>query len=212
MIDSRSSLLRFGHPAVLIGIGVLFLATVVDPDFSWKTRSLSSVGEANGLDLLALGSLDQVAFLLFNGALLVGGLLGLFFVFGLGSVLDDPTATAGTVLGVLTLVGMIGVGIAYLDGPFGGFHFLFATLLFFGLTFTMWTFGTAFVRTGDASFGIASIWLSNAQVVVWILWIILETMVFTDDGDTWTYFAVPEFAAALSFGVWVVATARRYGD
>lgn len=212
MTDSHAKLLRFGNPAVVVGIGVVFLATVVDPAFSWETRSLSSVGEANGLDLFALGSADQIAFLLFNGGLLVGGLLGLPFVLGLGSVVDGPAARVGTAVGVLTLLGMAGVGIAYLDGPFGGLHFPLAATLFFGLTFTMWTFGTAFVRTGDVSFGVASIWSSNAQVVVWIRWILLEAMAFTDDGDTWTYFAVPEFVAALTFGVWVVATARRYGD
>ena len=211
MTDSRRSLLRFGRPAVAVGVGVVFLATLLDPDFSWETRSLSSIGEANGLDVLALGSLDQVAFLLFNGGLLLGGLLGLLFVVGLGSVTDGTASTVGTAWGVLTLLGMAGVGIAYIDGPFGDFHFLFASLLFFGLTFTMWTFGTAFVVRGDEPFGIATLWASNAQVVVWIVWILLEAMVFTDDGDTWTYFAVPEFVAALAFGVWVVATVRRYG-
>jgi len=209
MIRSRESLLSFGYPAVVLGFGFMFLGTLIDPEFAWKTRSLSSIGEANGHELLAVGSLDQIAFLLFNGGLILGGLIGLPFVVVLGSLTEGTASTAGTVCGVLTLLGMSGVGVAYLDGPLGGLHFLFATTLFFGLTFTMWTFGTAMALGDDPRYGIGTIWLSNAQVFLWIVWIIAEAMALTGD-DVWTYFAVPEFVAGLAFGGWVVVTARRY--
>ncbi len=209
MTELRDRLLTFGYPAVAFGVGFVFLATLVDPAFSWETRSLSSIGEANGLGLFALGSTDQLAFLLFNGGLLVGGLAGLPFMIGLGKATEGTTSTVGVVLGLLTLIGMLGVGVAYLDGPLAGLHFPFAATLFFGLTFTLWTFGTAMILGGDELYGVASIWLSNAQVMFWVFWIIAEAMAFTgDDGRTW--FAVPEFVAALAFGGWVLATARRY--
>jgi len=209
MTELRDRLLTFGYPAVLFGVGFVFLGTLIDPAFSWETRSLSSIGEANGKGLLALGSRDQLAFLLFNGGLLLGGLSGLPFVVGLGKSTEGTASTVATGLGLLTLVGMFGVGVAYLDGPLAALHFPFATTLFFGLTFTMWTFGTAMVLGADRTYGVGTIWLSNAQVVVWILWVIAEAMAFTGD-DVWTYFAVPEFVAALSFGGWVLVTARRY--
>lgn len=211
MTELRDRLLAFGYPAVLFGVGFVFLGTLIDPAFSWETRSLSSIGEANGKGLLALGSTDQLAFLLFNGGLLLGGLTGLPFMIGLGRATEGRASTVGTGLGLLTLVGMFGVGVAYLDGPLNALHFPFATTLFFGLTFTMWAFGTALVLGDDRLYGVGTIWLSNAQVVFWVLWVIAEAMAFTGD-DVWTYFAVPEFVAALFFGGWVVATARRYGD
>lgn len=207
MSDTRRSLLRFGYPAVLVGVGVVFLATLIDPAFSWETRSLSSIGEATDA---GLGSADRIAFLLFNGGLLLGGLVGTLFVVGVGSVLNGRVSTVATVLGVITLLGMAGVGIAYLDGPLASLHFLFATMLFMGQTLTMWAFGSAMVLDGDPEFGVLSIWISNAQLLFWIVWIIAEAMAFTGD-DVWTYFAVPEFIAALAFGTWVIGTARRYG-
>jgi len=208
MSDTRRSLLRFGYPAVVVGVGIVFVATLIDPAFSWETRSLSSIGEATDA---GFGSIDRIAFLLFNGGLLLGGLVGIPFVVGAGSVLDGRVATVATVLGVITLLGMTGVGIAYLDGPLASLHFLFATMLFMGQTLTMWTFGSAMVLDGDPRFGVLSIWISNAQLLFWIFWIIAEAMVFTED-DVWTYFAVPEFVAALAFGTWVIGTARRYGE
>lgn len=207
MSDTRRSLLRFGYPAVFVGVGVVFLATLIDPAFSWETRSLSSIGEATDA---GFGSTDRIAFLLFNGGLLLGGLVGIPFVVGAGSVLDGRVSTVATGLGVITLLGMAGVGIAYLDGPLASLHFLFATMLFMGQTLTMWAFGSAMVLDGDPEFGVLSIWISNVQLLFWIFWIIAEAMAFTGD-DVWTYFAVPEFIAALAFGTWVIGTARRYG-
>jgi hypothetical membrane protein len=207
MSDTRRPLLRFGYPAVAVGVGVVFLATLIDPAFSWETRSLSSIGEATDASLV---SADRIAFFLFNGGLILGGLVGLPFVVGLGRALEGRAATAGTALGALTLLGMTGVGVAYLDGPLASLHFPFAFTLFLGLTLTMWTFGSAMATGDDPRFGVLSIWIANAQLLFWIFWIIGEAMVWTDDGDVWTYFAVPEFVAALSFGTWVVAAVRRY--
>jgi len=62
---------------------------------------------------------------------------------------------------------------------------------------------------GDVREAVGVIWLANLYAIQWVVWIILEAMVFTGDGNTWTYFAVPEFVGAVTVGVWAAWLANR---
>jgi len=209
MTRLRRTLAAFGLAAPAASIGLVFLATLVDPKYSWATRSLSSMGESTGLSLLAVGDPNQLAWVLFNGGLFAGGLLGLPFVALL--VIDgrNRTEKLGAIWFGFALVCMSGVAVAFLESdaapaPFDELHFLFAALLFFSIAIAPWIHGSGMVAAGDARAGLASIWLANVYAVQWVVWIILEAMVFTGDGDTWTYFAVPEFVGALAIGGWAI--------
>jgi len=209
MTGTSERLAQLGYVAPILSVGFIFLGTVVDPAFNWRSRSLSSIGKATGQSLLALGSLDQLAFTLFNGGLLLAPLLGIPFAYLLWTDAAGRTERAAIVLMVVTLLSNGGVGVAYLDGPFASLHFLTAMGAFFGTQITLWVHGSGLVLRGASRSGLQAIWLSNVAAIVWVVWMLLEAFLFTGDGDTWTYFAVPEFVAALAFGSWVVLQARR---
>jgi hypothetical membrane protein len=209
MVETRRLLTRFGYVAPVLSVGFVFLSTLVDPEFSWQSRSLSSIGEATGTSVFALGSLDQLAWTLFNSGLFLAGFLGFPFLVVLWMEAEQRIDRIGIVTMALTLVGSMGVGVSYLDGPYAFIHFPMAALFFFGLTFTLWIYSTGLVKRTGADTGLGGIWLANAHATIWVLWMVLEALVFTGDGDTWTWFAVPEFVGAVIFGSWVVLQARR---
>jgi len=209
MVDRRVALTKLGYVGPVVSVGLTALATLIDPKFDWRSRSLSSVGEATGQSLLALGNLDQLAFSAFNLGLLAAGLLGLPFLVALWADGENRIERVGIGLAVVTLLGSIGVAVAFLDGPFDPFHFLAAMTFFFGLTFTMWVYGTGLAKRTGGARGLGAVWLANVHAVGWVLWIMLEAFLFTGDGDTWTYFAVPEFVGAVCFGAFVFLQARR---
>jgi len=209
MTRLRRILASLGLAAPAASIGLVFLATLVDPKYSWATRSLSSMGESTGLPLLAVADPNQLAWVLFNGGLFAGGLLGLPFVALLFLDGRNPPERIGAAWFGFALVCMSGVAVAFLESdaapaPYDELHFLFAALLFFSIAIAPWIYGSGMVLAGDTRAGLASIWLANVYAVQWVVWIILEAMVFTGDGDTWTYFAVPEFVGALAIGAWAI--------
>lgn len=199
----------FGYLAAGVGLGFIFLATLIDPQFSWQSTSLSSMGSYEGSRLVSVDHLLTPDWLVFNSGLILGGVLGMPFLYRLRQETETTAGRAGIVLFAITLVGMSGVGVAYLDGPLNALHFPMALLFFAGLTFTMWVYGSGLVLRGLPREGVWTMWLANVHAFVWIVWIVLEGMVFTGDGDTWTYFAVPEYIGALLFGAWVAFQARR---
>ncbi|WP_435363791.1 DUF998 domain-containing protein [Haloarchaeobius sp. DYHT-AS-18] len=209
MPDTRRTLDYLGLVAPALALGTLFLATIIDPRFNWASRSLSSMGEATPHSLFALGSADQLAFVLFNGGLLLGSVLGLPFSVRLWQLASNHAERIGVGFLVVALVAMGGVGIAYLDGPVAGLHFLAAVSFFLFGTFALLAYGTGTVLAGEARRGLAILWAGIGHLLVWVFWVVLETMAFTTDGDTWTYFAVPEAVGAVVFGVFVFVTARR---
>jgi hypothetical membrane protein len=204
---SRRPLTYFGYLSPIVGLGLVSLAALVDPQFNWESRSLSSIGEATGRSLFALGTADQIAFLLFNGGLIIAGGLALPFAYRLWAADDDRRPVYAYAVLVVALLSMAGIGIAYLDGPFDAIHLPLANLLFFSLTFTLWLFGTGRVLQGRERYGLAWIWIANAHAFAWVLWIIGEALVFTND-DYWTWFAVPEYVGAILFGAWILLQAR----
>ncbi|WP_435358206.1 DUF998 domain-containing protein [Haloarchaeobius sp. DFWS5] len=207
-MTDRRTLTPFGLAAPAIALSTLFLATLVDPQFSWARRSLSSMGEANGHGLFDLTSRDQLAFVLFNGGLVFGGLLGQPFAARLWLDSENRYERAGIVAFVVALVAMSGVGVAYLDGPLNGLHFLAATTFFFVGTIALLCYGTGRVLAGASRVGLGTMWLGIGHLLVWVGWVVLEALAYTDD-DVWTYFAVPEAVGAVAIGGWAGVTAWR---
>ena len=208
MADTRRTLTYFGLVASTVALVTLLLATLVDPLFSWRSRSLSSMGEANGKALLAIDTADQLAFLLFNGGLLFGGILGLPYAARLWTETVNGIEKVGVVVFALALTCMTGVGFAYVDGPANALHFPFAAGFFLLLTVALLVFGTGFALDRNPAVGVGTMWLGIFHLFAWLFWVLLEAAVWTGDGDTWTYFAVPEAVGAAVFGGWVIWTAR----
>jgi len=208
MTDTRRTLTYFGLVAPAFALVTLLVATLIDPLFSWQSRSLSSIGEANGEALLAVGTADQLAFLLFNGGLIFGGIVGLPFAARLWPETVNGIEKAGVVVLAVALLAMTGIGFAYLDGPANALHFPFAAGFFLLATVALLVFGTGYALDRSPTFGLVTMWLGIVHLLQWVVWVLLEAMVWTGDGDTWTYFAVPEAVGAALFGGWVIWTAR----
>jgi len=204
----RDLVVALGTIGPILAVGLVFVSTLVDPAFDWRTRSLSSIGEATGSSLLALTSLDQLAFTLFNGGLIGVGVLGLPVAYGLWEDAETTLERVGVVSFAVTLLALAAVGVAYLDGPYAGAHFPAALTFFVGVVVTLWVHGTGLIQRTGPTHGLAAIWLANASLIGWLVWILFEAVPSTQS-DRWSWFAVPEFVAALAFAAWVVLQARR---
>lgn len=180
-----------GRRSTLAAPAIAFIAiigaTLLAPDFSWAGDALSD-----------LGAPGAPTAWLFNGGLVLAGLLGLPFAAALavGARNRADLLAAGSV--VLTLALLAGVGIFPSGHPFhlpvaAGFY-LFATL-------TLWIDGTAGVLAGDLRFGLVAIWLANIQVLQWLAW---AAGVRVGPG-----LAVPEAIGAALFAAWVIVHGRR---
>jgi hypothetical membrane protein len=209
MVERRVALTKLGYVGPVVSVGLTVLASLLDPKFDWRSRSLSSMGEATGQSLTALGSLDQLAFSAFNLGLFAAGVFGLPFLVVLWADSGNRIERIGIGLAAVTLLGSIGVAVAFVDGPFDPYHFLAAMTFFFGLTFTLWVYGTGLAKRTGGDHGLGAVWFANVHAVGWIIWIMLEAFLFTGDGDTWTYFAIPEFVGAVCFAAFVFLQARR---
>ncbi|WP_265111166.1 DUF998 domain-containing protein [Halosolutus halophilus] len=196
--DRRRIATRCGIAAPIVALGALLLATIVaSPEtFTWRGRALSDMGRYGA-----------ETFWLFNGGLVVGGVLGLPFGWRLWSASRHVFEHVGVALLVVAVGGMIGVGVFFLDHTTvyleTELHFA-AALTFFGVApFAQWVYGTGQVLADVRRLGLVSIWLGIAHPLAWLGWLLYRA----GASDPWAWFAVPEFVAALAFGGWVLVVA-----
>lgn len=196
-----------GLAAPLVALGAIVLATLLaaPETFTWRGRALSDMGRVG-----------TRTFLLFNGGLIAGGLLGIPFGWQLWVAARNGPERLGVALLWAATAALVGVGVFFLghDAYYLGteVHAPVA-LLHFGLApLAQWVYGSGLVVAGDARLGLVSIWLGIAHPLIWLGW--LASSAAADDPSAW--FAVPEFVAAVAFGGWVVALAtdryRRLAD
>ncbi|WP_408958978.1 DUF998 domain-containing protein [Natrinema sp. 74] len=198
MADSKRIATYCGVVGPVLALGAIVLATLLAPPetFTWADRSLSDMGRYGA-----------PTFPVFNGGLILGGLVGLPFVWRLWTASRNALERLGIVLLAVAVVGMIGVGVfflehtaVYLETSLHGF----AALTVFGVApFASWVYGTGAALAGDGRLAVASFWVGNVHPVAWLFW------VFSLGGhvDTGTWFAVPEFVAAVAFGGWILLLA-----
>ncbi|MFC4543813.1 DUF998 domain-containing protein [Halosolutus amylolyticus] len=189
---------RCGIAAPIVALGAVVLATIVaSPEtFTWRGRALSDMGRYGA-----------ETFALFNGGLIVGGLLGLPFAWRLWQTSRGVVERVGVALLVVAVAGLIGVGVFFLDHTAVYLeterHFL-AALTFFGVApIAQWVYGTGQVLADDRRGGLVSIWLGIAHPIAWLGWLLYRA----GSADPWAWFAVPEFVAALAFGGWILVVA-----
>lgn len=173
-----------GIASSLAGFLTTLSATVLSPTFSWTANALSDLGAA-----------DAGTPWLFNGGLIVAGIIALPFARVLfdtaRNVLERAGALgfAGSVIG-LALVGLFPIGTA-LHGPVAITYFLLFTV-------AMWLHGSGAALTGDVSRGLAAIWLGIGHLLAWLAWAAsgLEGI------------AIPEIVGSAVLLAWVVLTTR----
>lgn len=167
-----------------LGLTATLAATLLSPTFSWTANALSDLGAPTAANPW-----------LFNGGLVVAGVIAMPFAWVLFAtarhVLEHVGAAsfAGSVVG-LALVGLFPVGTA-LHAPAAVAYFLLFTV-------AMWLYGTGAALAGDVRRGLVSIWLGIGHVLAWLAWVAVGP-----DG-----IAVPELVGSVILLAWLVWTTR----
>ncbi|WP_435115045.1 DUF998 domain-containing protein [Halolamina sp. C58] len=174
----RRGIARLAGPAaVVVTIGGILLATALSPTFSWA-GALSDLGVTPGSAWL------------FNGSLVVGGLVGAPYAWALWSAAADPLGHLRAATYLLALVAMAGVGLAPAGQPL---HLPFAVSFFALAALTAIVDGVARFRLDSGKLALLAGVLAPVAWPAWLLWLGGRGI------------AVPEFVGAVLFGVWVVA-------
>lgn len=195
MVDSSASIeateanrvaAAFGVLSILVSLGAIGVAMLLSARFSLSTSALSDLGRA-GWNATAV----------FNGGLLVAGLLAL----PLGIVLARNARTllhaAGSIAFSLSAVCLSLVGVFALPAPE---HGLVAIGFFLAFTVAFVLYGAGDVRTGARVRGLGTVALALVHVLGWVVWLGAGT----PGGLT-----IPELVGSACLSAWVHATAAR---
>lgn len=157
---------------------LISLAIHYSPWFSWAKNALSDLG------------VKGLAAVIFNSALMIGGVLTFVFAVGLREALSNGVlGKVGSFLLVLDAVALFLIGV--FPETAGVIH-LYVSLAFFVLLPTsLLLIGAAMVRIFNAKLGLFTIATGLAAIVVWML---------PYDGGV----AIPEALASAVACVWIV--------
>ena len=171
-----------GVGAVAVTLGGIFVAAALTPWFSVFGNALSH-----------LGARGQVAAPIFNGSLVLGGILGAGFVAGLWELTTEPLRKAGLFFALLAVVCMAFVGRFPIPS---GLHFVFAVLFFFFLTVAVFLWGGGDYADGRHERGLALILGATVHLVVWVWWILFPWLP--------RGIAIPELVGSFVLAIWVI--------
>lgn len=187
-----------GIAAAILSLGGTLLASIVAPPetFTWSGHAISD-----------LGRWGTRTFPIFNGGLILSGLVGSPFIWRLWIASRNHLERLGTVLLAISVVGTIGVGIFFLEHYqfYGeeGYHELAALLVFGTAPFASWVYGTGAGLAGDGRLAVASFWFGNLHPLGWLGWL----LALGSAADTDTWFAIPEIVASIAFSGWIISVA-----
>ena len=178
-------LLRFGGFCGILGSGLsltlVLAATVLSPWFSWENNALSELG------------VGEVS-LLFNGAMLIGGVLIFFFALGLREYLDgNRLVRVGVNLIITSSIFLALVGVFTVDMMLMHGIVSLGPLMLAPLGFVFIGFGTEEARIRKFSIGCGA----AALVSILILPMIILFLPFK------VGFAVPEIINTIITTVWI---------
>lgn len=178
-----------GVAAVVVTIGSILVATGISPAFAWQANALSDLG----VTTTEAGTVATAT--VFNGGLILGGLLGLLFagvLYRQGRHLWDQAVAGlfGLALALLALVGLFPMGTRLHLPVAGGFYLL--------LSLTLWADAVVAARTRNRRWATISGVAGTVNALGWVVWSV-TARVFQEG------LALPEFVGALALGAWVCA-------
>lgn len=182
---AENRLARWSGPCSIAvsAVGIL-AATLLAPWFSWTGNALSDLGAA-GADTAVL----------FNGTLVVTGILGIPFALFVRRRRSTRSRRAGTALFAASMAMLALVGVFALPSPY---HAPVAIAFFLLFTVGILVDGVGAVRAGERFDGRLSIGLAIAHVLAWIVWAVVAL-----EGV-----ALPEMVGTVTIWIWVLRRFR----
>lgn len=186
-MERSDQLLRgCGGAAVAVTMVAILVATVVSPAFSWTENALSNLGVTE----TAAGT--GLTVVLFNGGLILGGLLGLGFAVALARAAISLAGRATALSFGLAVVLMALVGVFPQNtSP----HFPVALGFYLLISVTLWLDGLTALGQGWRQRGMDAVSLGTANLVGWLVWGLTGP-------PTRAGLAIPEIWGALLFSAW----------
>ncbi len=169
----------------LIVSALVLSAISVSPWFSWTNNALSDLG------------VSGLAALLFNTALITGGVMLVIFATGLWSILHGRLARVGVML--LLLDGSVLSAIGVFPETTGRIHFYVSIAFFTLLILSLLVLGLSYVlEMHSVVTGLLGIALSLFSILVWLF--------------QWRGVAIPEAATYLAATAWWITLSVRSND
>lgn len=175
------------------GIAVGFLAVLASVAlasfgtgswFTWTGNALSDLGHPS-----------RATSPVFNGGLVLAGLLGAAFALRLWPTASNHAHRAGVVLFALSQVDLSLIGVFDVTSPL---HFTVSVLYFSLFTYALFAYGSGDALAGRARRGVLAVWLGVANATAWVAW----------SAVPYEGVAIPEFLGSVLLAVWVVAMVR----
>ncbi|MGY5870869.1 MAG: DUF998 domain-containing protein [Candidatus Thorarchaeota archaeon] len=166
---------QIGFLAPLIAMLCIAIATSILPNFDWSSNPLSDLGSWFRTDL---GNLQILSAILFNGGLIVTGLLMAYFTVWLIKQSNDLPTKIGLLLFVGTSLFLAGVGVFSEDFPKP--HLWTALPFFFSIPIALGVVGLVWLRFSEMRvIGVVSILFSLLSILIIVQpWIDLSIAVF----------------------------------
>jgi hypothetical membrane protein len=178
---------QIGFIGSLVSYVCIAICTLILPNFDWAVNPLSDLGSWYRTDL---GNLQILSAILFNGGLIVAGLLNAYFTIWLIRKSTDLPTKIGLVFFVGTSILLTGIGVFSED--FGAIHSITAISFFLSIPIACAIIGLVWVRLKETrSIGGLSILLALlALLIIFQPWVELSI-------------AVLETLAGLVSAVWI---------
>ncbi len=179
----RPNLAGFLGP--LIGLISIPVAILLLPGFSWQSNPLSDLGSWFRTDL---GDLQILSAVVFNGGLIIGGLLLLYFTVSFFRMLNDWPTKIAMIAFMATCLFLVSVGIFSEDFPLP--HVLAALGFFLSIPFALGIAGLAWLRFRELR-------------LFAILTLVLSAVSYLTIFNAWSSIAIRELAEALIAIGWI---------
>lgn len=166
---------KIGFLAPLVTILSIVVATSILPNFDWAVNPLSDLGSWYRTDL---GSLQILSAVLFNGGLIVTGVLIAYFMVWLIKQSNDLPTKIGFLFFTGTAMFLAGVGVFSED--FSILHIWTAVPFFFSIPISIGIVGLVWFRlSGMRTIGVVSILFSLLSILIMFQpWIELSIAIF----------------------------------
>lgn len=181
-----------GVTAIVVTFVGIFGAIGLSPAFAWSDNALSNLGDAG--HPAGTGTTE----LLFNGGLILGGLLGVGFGVVLVLAERQLVARLGAAVFGLAMASMAGVGLFPQDKPF---HFEVAVGLYMLFSLAALVFGVGQFLGDDWRAAALSAGLGATNLLIWGGWV--GTVGIDAPG-----LAIPEILGAACIGTWAIWQSR----